>query len=162
MQVDEGSANYITVGFGGKLVLEHGGTAISTFVCNNGSMRIEGGSANYVTVGSGGSIHLKVGGVATNVDWTPTIGEVSIQPGTVITFASSLSGVYLGDGIRQPKHSSFMKDEDIGSMTMVVMSGGTADNCSVGPSGGVSVWSGGSVSRLKVTGGELIDRKSVV
>ena len=139
-----------------RMILRSGCTAISTVIDHDGYMRVSGGSADGISIGPGATLEVKNGGTATNVVWTPTEGEIEIEDGSTITFASNYTGVYLGKNDHLLSHSTVMNGLNIGNKTMAVMPGGTANSCTVGPEGCVSVWMGASIDRLTVSGGELL------
>jgi len=137
-----GTLSRTTINSAGSLSLQ-GGKAISTIVNSGGYISVQpGGMANYTTVNYGGSMYIGSGGTATNIDWTPGIGEVCIAQGAEASFVNPLSGVYLVSGDRLLSSATVMSKKAV-TCEMYVMSGGTAVDTTVKDDAEMVVWSGG-------------------
>ena len=156
-----GTANITTVNYYGGLRVESGGTANSTTVNSDGELLVESsGTVNGVTVNSGGSMWVESGGTAWGINWTPFVGEVTVEDGADVTFVGNCSGVYFGSGSVLLSSALTMK-KDIGSgQSMYVMSGGTANSTTVNAYGAMYVVGGaasvtiiGSRGRMTVLSG---------
>ena len=144
-----GMANSTTINSEGDLYVYSGGTANSTMVNAGGRMTVtSGGSTDNTTVNAGGWMYVYSGGTATNVDWTPCVGSVSIADGAYVTFTSQYSGVYYGDLNQLLSHAMVMTSKTIDG-SMYVMSGGLADNTVVSH-GSMYVSSGGTANYTSV------------
>ena len=92
-----GTANATTVNKYGELYVSSGGTATATTVNASGFKYVSsGGTANDTTVNSGGDLYVSSGGTATDIVWTPCVGNVYVEDGAYVTYASQYSGVYFG------------------------------------------------------------------
>ena len=153
-----GTLNNTTMNSNSYLHISSGGTANNTTVNSNRGYMVVcgGGTANNTTVNSGGRLFISSGGTATNVVWTPCVGDVSIDNGAYVTYASSYSGVYYGSGNRLLSHTAGMSGINLScsndpfadnytDMCMYVMSGGTAKGIKV-HEGGFLYVSGGAVT----------------
>ena len=116
----------------GRLNIQSGGTG-NNIVVSGGSLTIQSkGNANGVVI-SGGRFHVSSGGTATDVDWTPFVGSVTIANGAYVTFANPLSGIYYGSGNQLLSHTMVMASQALIKRTsMYVMSGGIAIGTMVG------------------------------
>ena len=160
-----------------------GGIAQDTVINSAGDLKVlSGGSAGRTVVNAEGSLVIETGGTATDVVWTPCVGTVSIAPGAQVSFASQLTGVYLGQNDtllahsaimigRQVTGSMYVADGGIASSTAVdgvleVARGGFAKDTTVTNQGALLVGSGGVASKAEIsskaeavvhTGGKLYD-----
>ena len=116
----------------GRLNIQSGGTG-NNIVISGGSLTIQSkGNANGVVI-SGGRFHVSSGGTATDVDWTPFVGSLTIANGAYVTFANPLSGIYYGSGNQLLSHTMVMASQALIKRTsMYVMSGGIAIGTMVG------------------------------
>ena len=137
---------------GGFLNLE-GGFVGDTVIGNEGEFYVTGGSASGIRVEAGGLLRF-YSCTATDVDWTPFVGDLNVGDGAHVTFKTMLGGIYAGDS----ETLLFHTDETLenwsvkqGSNTLYVMSGGEAENTAVLGSGGMYVF-GGSVSGTTIGG----------
>ena len=138
-----GTATSTTVNLGGVMSVAYGGIAIdivenggyvgvytrgwndesatANFVANIienltifGSMTVHSGTtARATTVGSGGELHVYSGGIATDIVWTPCVGNVYIEDGAYTTFASSYSGCYYGSSNQLLSSAQLMTVQNI-------------------------------------------------
>ena len=181
MYVESGGvANSTTVSDGG-MYIKKGGKANSTTLINDGYLEVSsGGIANSVTVKSGGGLDVESGGTATKVSWTPCVGWVNWEDGAKVTFASALTGVYLGYGYKLVSHAATMSSktlvehedeipasayddpyaaivgEEYFGEKMYVMSGGKANNITLKDESTLEVWSGGVASGVTLKNGSMI------
>jgi len=173
-----GTADYVTVS-GAKLFVRSGGTAKRVDNSTGAIMRVSsGGAADVFTVSSGalvyvsrgavttsgflyssGSMGVSSGGTALDLTWVPCVGELDSAIGASVTFASPLSGVYVGAWDMLSSHVYTLRNNSITvDSSAFVMLNGLMDNCSV-CGGVVYFWSGGRGSRLTVTerGWRMVD-----
>jgi len=150
-----GTANSATVNNGGNVFVNNGGAVTDITVNNGGNAYISsGGSAAGATVNSGGILSVSSGGTATEIVWTPCFGDVSIENGAYVTFASELSGVYYGSDNVLLSHAQIIESIAI-SGTMSVISDGAVYDIAVNNGGNLKV-SGGQATRTTVNyGGNL-------
>ena len=114
---------------------------------------MSGGYANSTTVNSYCVLDVSSGGTATNVIWTPCVGEVWMEEGAYVTFASR-SGVYYGSDDKLLSSAKVMESKTFDSDSrdsMCVMSGGTANDTTVqGPGNELRIYSGGTANYTTV------------
>ena len=146
-----GTANSTTMS-GGYLSVSSGGTANSTTMSGGYLSVSSGGTANRTMVNSSGRLYVSRGGTATNIVWTPCVGNVSIDDGAYVTFVSKYSGVYYGSSNQLLSHSTVMYATVLSGddVSLYVMSGGTANSATVNSGGGLYVSSGGTANSATV------------
>ena len=150
-----GNATSTTVNSSGNMTVFNG-TAINTTISNGGNMTVKGaaGFADNVTVNSGGKLTVSSGGTATNIKWTPFVGQVSVIDGGYVTLANpSCEGVYYGTGSTQTSSANVMSTAIANNYQMYVMNKGTAINTTVNSSGKMFVYFGGTANNTTVTSG---------
>ena len=138
-----GTADDILVKKGGGLYL-CGGKAGSATI-EKGIMRICGGSASGVTIKEGGKLKIS-SGVATDVEWTPFVGDLEVVAEGRISFANELTGIYTGPDAHTEETLTgweLKKNAD----SMYVMSGACAENTRI-DRGGVFVFGGSAVGTV--------------
>ena len=149
-----GIANSTTVNSGGSMSISSGGIANDTTINDWGFMDIcSGGIANSITVNSSGYLTISSGGTATNIIWTPCEGNVSVEDGAYVTYASQYSGVYFGADDQLLSSAMTMNNKKIiyYNWKMYVMSGGIANNTKTNSGGWMSISSGGIANSTTVT-----------
>ena len=137
---------------GGFLNLE-GGFVGDTVIGSDGELYVSGGSASGIRVEAGGSLRI-YGGTATDVEWTPFVGELAVGDDAHVTFKTALTGIFVGNSGTPLSHKEgTLRDWSVnqGSNTLYVMSGGEAENTAVLGNGGMYVF-GGSVSGTTLGG----------
>ena len=128
---------------GGFLNLE-GGFVGDTVIGNDGELYVSGGSASGIRVEAGGMLRL-YSCTATDVEWTPFVGELGIGDDAHVTFKTAITGIYAGNSDTLLYHTEeTLQDWSVnqGSNTLFVMSGGSANNTAVLGSGGMYVFGG--------------------
>ena len=115
---------------------------------------LSGGTAIDTTVKAGGYLDINSGGTATNIKWTPCVGQVFARDGAYVTYASSYSGVYYGYNNQLVSSAATLVNKSVSgtSGAMYVMAGGVADNTSVSEDGFMYIHSGGTANRTTVSG----------
>jgi len=93
-------------------------------------------------------MYIYSGGTATNVVWTPCVGDVYAHNGAYVTYASKYSGVYFGSDDQLLSHAASMSGKVV-SDTMYIYSGGVASNTTVN-SGDMYISSGGVANSTTV------------
>ena len=137
--------------------IHSGTTANSTTVNSGGTLHVFGGGTADNTSVNGGNLIVSSGGTATNIDWTPCAGIVSVENGGTATFVSEYSGIYFGSGGQLLSHDDMMDGMELGNGgEMYAMSGGTAVNTIIEWQGILTIASGGKASDTSVNGGSLI------
>ena len=137
-----------------RLIVMSGGTANSTTVDGGWLGISSGGMANSTTVNNG-SMYVYSGGTATDIIWTPCIGNVTVDDEAYATFASNYSGVYFGSNNQLLSSAMTMNNQTIAGSwnvtgSMYVFSGGTANNTTVISSGSMRVYIGGTANNTTV------------
>ena len=147
-----GTANNTVVNNFGSLCVYKGDTANSTVVNNLGSLCVySGGTADCTTVSSGGYLCVYRGGAATDIVWTPCVGDVKAEDGACVSFASQHSGVYYGSSNQLLSNVTVIESKKISrNMSMCVMSGGTANNTTLNSGGSLQIFSGGTANKTTV------------
>ena len=131
-----------------------GGTAVSTTVNSNGCLWVfSGGVANSITVNGGGWLDVFSGGTALNVAWTPCVGEVIVNEGAMVTFASSYYGVYFGSDNALLSSGAAMTGLTLSGHSMYVMNGGAANETIINDWGFMEILNGGVANSTTVNGG---------
>ena len=118
---------------------------------------LSGGTAIDTTVKAGGYLDINSGGTATNIKWTPCVGQVFAGDGAYVTYASSYSGVYYGYNNQLVSSAVTLVNKSVSGTSgaigaMYVMAGGVADNTSVSEDGFMYIHSGGTANRTTVSG----------
>ena len=174
-----GIADTITVNPGGWLEVYEGGTATEvlenggwvyayddeniTFVPNviddlylDANATIHSGTtANRIEIGPYGYLEVYSGGTATDIVWTPTIGNVRVLGGGYATFVNEYSGVYFGNGRELISSGMTLSSVMVGyDGKMYVMSEGVADHIYVS-GGSMHVCDLGTVTNTTVDYGAL-------
>ena len=137
----DGVASNITVNNGGRMHISAGASAAVVTVNAGANAYISsGGSINSATVNSGGILHISSGGTATNIVWTPGVGEVFVADGATVTYVSQYTGVYIAAENRLLSSDRMVVDKNIrGWGSMYVMAGGVANF--------TTLWGGGRDNR---------------
>ena len=151
----------------GRMYVSSGGTAIDTTVSSHCQVNVErGGFADLTTVSSGGwmtvwtngnadrpilsggSLNIYAGGTATNIEWAPFDGMLSVSIGAHVTFASKCTGAYYGEGNVLVSQADVIEDKNLYGWynDIYVMSGGLAKNTTVGSGAAVWIYDGGTAS----------------
>jgi autotransporter passenger strand-loop-strand repeat protein len=180
-----GTVETVTIFENGLLGISSGGKAGDVTICSGGYMYISKGTASGIKVESGGSLGV-YNGTATDVDWTPFNGELSIYGSAKVTFAGGLSGVYIGTNGELTEQTDEVLDRTLGQVeetgikftkndemyvmsdgkaertnvgnygSMYIFDGGSADETAIYNGGSLAVYKGGSASGIEVNGGEII------
>ncbi len=124
-----GSASNTTVNSGGNMHISAGASAAVLTVNNNANAYISsGGVVNSATVNSAGHLYISSGGTATNIMWTPGVGEVSAADGASVTFGSTYTGVYIASDDKLVSSHGMVVDKVVkNGGSMYVMAGGVAN-----------------------------------
>ena len=152
-----GTASETIINSGCQTTVYSGGTASRTTINSKGWMEIDnGGSADYTKVTSGASLFISSGGTATNVDWTPFSGRITISYGAYVTFSGKLSGTYYGADNELFSHADVIEAKTLQGHynDIFVMSGGTATNIRAGYGAAVKVFEGGCASATTLNQGK--------
>ena len=125
----DGVASNITVNNGGRMHISAGASAAVVTVNAGANAYISsGGSINSATVNSGGILHISSGGTATNIVWTPGVGEIASADGATVTYVSQYTGVYTASDNRLISSDRMVVDKTVhGWGSMYVMAGGVAN-----------------------------------
>ena len=151
MNVNGGKVNDATVNLGGVLQVYAGGKANGVTMNTSCNVYVyNGGTADKIKV-RGGYLSVSSGGKATNVDWTPCEGHITVSSGATVKFVSKYSGVYFGSGGKLLSSGGTMNGKTLDqNYEMNVMTGGTAENTTVNSGGSLYVSSGGSAENTTV------------
>ena len=147
-----------TVGGNCSAIVMSGGTASSFGISNGGCVELwSGGSADAARVSRYGMLIVRSGCTATNVAWTPTVGEVYWENGAVVMFANSYSGVYYGNGASLLSHAAVLTGKVVSGddNEIQVWSGGTAVMATVRGDAEMWVEFGGTATKTAVEEGEM-------
>ncbi len=150
-----GTANSTTINDDGELYIEAGGVANNIKLNPGGELYISSGAkANTVTVSKKGEMFVFAGASALKVSWTPCVGFVAVDSGTV-TFAKNYKGVYFGRSGTVTYSSSMTGNNAKLSdwNTMCVMNSGRANSVTVNKNGMLFVYSGGTAMSIRENGG---------
>ena len=130
----------------GQMNIYSGGIANGT-VITSGYMNIySGGVADSISINDNDTrINISSGGTATNIVWTPGVGQIDAEDGAYVTYASTYTGVYFGQGYQAFSHTNSVTGEVFDNFTMYVMSDGVADNINFNY-GEMYIWEGGVAS----------------
>ena len=151
--ISGGHAEDTVVNTDGVLYISHKGTAENTTVNSGGVMYVRSrGIANSTTVNSGGVISVSSGGTATNIIWTPCVGDLTVFEGAYVTYASRYRGVYFGSDSNLLSHAETMSDKTV-SGSMYVMDNGVAKNTTVSAGAKLFVSSGGQANHTSIYSG---------
>ena len=130
------------------------GVANSTTVNYLGSMVISsGGVANSTTLNSGGWIYVNRGGSALDIVWTPCVGDIAVEDGAVVTYASRYQGVFFGASDTLLSTAMTMTEKAVDCASMYVMENGVADSAAVEYQGSMWISSGGVANSTTVNSG---------
>ena len=122
---------------------------------------MSGGTADHISVSSGARLIVHNGGIASNVDWTPCVGDVSVERGGQVEFSSQYSGVYYGSSNVLLSNAEVLESQTIGGNgSIYVMSGGTANEITVNGGGYLSVKNGGAVNSTTISNGGTLEISS--
>ncbi len=152
-------------GYNAIMYVSSGGTVNSATILDHGRMYLSGGRVSNVTINGGGElqvygglldgIKLETGGelnlgscTATNVAWTPFSGDLGVGTDAHITFTEETKGVYVGsNGNTLLSRTDTETGRVLGNLSvleeMYVMSGGRAENTTVGDNAVMYVFGGG-------------------
>ncbi len=135
--------------------VDSGGVASNTTVNSRGEIIINsGGAADQTVINAGGKLTVSSGGSATNVDWTPWCGDISVAAGAYVTFVRTYSGVILGKNNQLQSSAAVMNGKYING-SMYVMDGGMISKTAIGEEGTLFIHSGGSASNTVNSGGSM-------
>jgi len=175
------------VSMGGVLVLEDGanisnvtvcsGATVNNFLLNtnnnfvnnvtikdatvnkNGAVLYAGQSADGVKVLSGGKMFIASGASATNVAWTPGLGEIEVEYGGEVTYASKISGCWVlnngkivasGRDARPWWAGAVIGGYSATATSMYVYSGAPVKDTTISSGGAVYIQSGGRIDLVNV------------
>ena len=155
MSVDSGSiAKNTVIASGGVVTVYEGGIESGGRIMSGGQLTVaESGSCKDTSLQKGGLLQIRNGGSVENLKWTPGEGKLSLNDGGIVTFDSSVSGVYYAESGSLVQQSSVMKNQMVSgaNVSMFVMDGGSAENTSAAASGMIFVYSGGKISDTKIS-----------
>ena len=149
--LDGGVAIETTANEYGVLYVWSGGTANSTTVNAGGEFHISSGAtANKVKIDSG-DLTVYRGGTATEIEWTPCVGSVTVENGAHATFASTYTGVYYGSDGQLIESAPTMDERNlVNGQTLYVMSKGIANRTTINEYGYLHVGSGGTANSTTI------------
>ena len=155
MSVDSGSiAKNTVIASGGVVTVYEGGIESGGRIMSGGQLTVAGsGSCKDTSLQKGGLLQIRNGGSVENLKWTPGEGKLSLNDGGIVTFDSSVSGVYYAESGSLVQQSSVMKNQMVSgaNVSMFVMDGGSAENTSAATGGMIFVYSGGKISDTKIS-----------
>ena len=155
MSVDSGSiAKNTVIASGGVVTVYEGGIESGGRIMSGGQLTVAGsGSCKDTSLQKGGLLQIRNGGSVENLKWTPGEGKLSLNDGGIVTFDSSVSGVYYAESGSLVQQSSVMKNQMVSgaNVSMFVMDGGSAENTSAAAGGMIFVYSGGKISDTKIS-----------
>ena len=143
-----GTATDTTVSSHCQVNVERGGFADLTTISNGGWMNVGSGGSADRPILSGGTLYVYSGGTATNVEWTPFSGMLSVSMGAYVTFASKCTGVYYGSNNALVSQADVIENKNLYGWynDIYVMSGGLAKNTTVGSGAALWIFDGGTAS----------------
>ena len=157
------SAVDVVINEGAHVDVVEGAYVSSAVINSGGGMEIvSGGSVNGAVINGGGRLYISSGGTATNVDWTPCAGTLTVESGAVVTYKNTHSGVYVGSGGQLVEHSLSVSYWSGGGWynstfdTMYVMSHGSAYYTYVTYGAVMYVSRGGQVENTFISSGGTV------
>ena len=149
LYVEDGGKVYnTTINYCGSAYLSWGGYASDTTLNNGGAFHVTGKADDVSVVG--GTLYIYAGGSATNVDWTPCVGNVVVYDGAYVTYTSQYSGVYYGSNGVLVSQTESETGKKVKGVTMYVMSDGIVTDTIVDDKGTLYVENGGSANNTTV------------